>query len=231
MEYKLIIRHQHMLIEQEGVNLLIDTGSPKSMHEKGEIIIDGSSFHVSKQIGNIDSSYLSQKIGEDISGLIGMDILNNYEVWFDYKLGELFLFDDNSFSSWPRGGSLMTIPLLELDVDGRKAKMILDSGAQYSYIGQSFIAKQSTPIATVTDFTPIIGLESFDVSLFEMPISVFKLNPQISETYKFAFGKMPLQLSMILERFNIDGIVGIDFFKMFRVVLSKGKFVLPPQGI
>lgn len=231
MEYKLIFIHQHMLIEHESGNLVIDTGSPQSMHKNGKILIGGTSFHVNKQISNVDSKYLSQKIGEDISGLIGMDILCNYEAWFDYKLGTLLLFDDESFSNWPKGGSLMTLPTLELEVDGHKAKMILDSGAQYSYISKNFIDTQSHPIATVTDFSPLMGLESFDVPLFEKIISVSKLNPQLSDTYRLAFGKMPPKLSIALETLGIDGIVGINFFKTFRIVLSNGKFVLPPQGI
>lgn len=220
-----------MLIEHESGNLLIDTGAPQSMHKNGEIFIDGASFYVNKQISNVDSKSLSQKIGEDISGLIGMDILCNNEVWFDYKLGTLLLFDEDSFSNWPKGGSLMAVPTLEFEVDGHKAKMILDSGAQYSYIAKNFIDTQSRPIATVTDFFPIMGLESFDVSLFEKRISISKLNPQLTDTYKLAFGVVPSHLSMILDRFGIDGIVGFNFFKMFRIVLSYGKLVLPPQGI
>lgn len=231
MEYHLLFRSQHMLIENESRALLVDTGSPQSIHKDGEITIDGTIFHVDKQLMTVDPAYLSKKVGEEISGLIGMDILSNYEVWFDHKTGMMLLTDDDAFSNWPKGGSLMGVPTLEMDVEGRKATMILDSGAQYSYISGRYIASQLKPIATVTDFAPILGLDSFNVPLFELGISVSKSNPQLQDTYKLAFGEMPSQLSMVLERFNIDGIVGVNFFKTFRMVLSYGRFLLPPQGI
>lgn len=98
MEYELIFRSQHMLIENESRTMLVDTGSPQSIHKDGEITIDSTIFHVDKQLMTVDPAYLSKKVGEEISGLIGMDILSNYEVWFDHKTGMMLLTDDDSLT-------------------------------------------------------------------------------------------------------------------------------------
>jgi hypothetical protein len=46
-----------------------------------------------------------------------------------------------------------------------------------------------------------------------------------------AYGRMPMQLSMLLNMLNVDGIIGYDLFEKFRVVVDRGEIRFPPQGI
>ena len=86
-KHKTILHNKHLLIETNRGVLLIDTGSPASFHEASCIEINGREHKVSTSYMGLTAQYLSQKIGCQISGLLGMDIISLGDFSISHKDG------------------------------------------------------------------------------------------------------------------------------------------------
>ena len=76
MEYNIILSRDHILIDSADGILLVDTGSPMSFHENGMIRLGDEEFQVPTSLMGVDASYIADKVGERVSGLLGMDIIS-----------------------------------------------------------------------------------------------------------------------------------------------------------
>lgn len=140
---------------------ILDTGSPVSFSEKGEINILDRIYKVSNQFSGADPSYLKCKIDERVKGLIGMDILaeNNFHLDYDLLLFKMskklddikvdhgLLIDLNGRRSYPE---------ILIKVGDKKVKAIIDTGAKFSYANDEFLAELDH-VGTETDFSPVMG--------------------------------------------------------------------------
>ena len=91
--FETIIVNRHLLINDGRGNMLIDTGSPASFHVEREIHVGEDTHNVPTSYMGTTTQYLSQKVGCEIVGLIGMDILSQYTVWINTpQLGNFISF-------------------------------------------------------------------------------------------------------------------------------------------
>ena len=77
---ELVTFNKHFLVKDSAGFILLDTGSPSSFHKKGVISVFGRSYNVPTGIMHVNASFLTDKVGCDISGLLGMDIRNCKEI-------------------------------------------------------------------------------------------------------------------------------------------------------
>lgn len=226
ISFNLKVWNKHILIESNNSLLLVDTGSPCSFHKDGIIKIGDQDFNVPKDLMGLDSKYLSEKVGINISGLIGMDIMNHYSVWFNSpKFGNNILFSEKDEVEGQRlsdSVNFMGCPSLTLEVNHRKGKLLFDSGAPVSYISSKFLSDVS-PCGKTYDFSPLIKSDSYEVKLFylESKLNQYRFNTQ--------FAQMPSELELILSSYKIDGIIGFDLIDHFNLIVSQGLLYLPPQ--
>ena len=89
MEYNIILSRDHVLIESVDGIILVDTGSPMSFHENGLIYLGGEEFPVPDSLMGVDSSYIAEKVGVNVSGLLGMDIISRLGMKIDIPGGKL----------------------------------------------------------------------------------------------------------------------------------------------
>ena len=75
-KFDAIIVNNHLLINDVRGNMIIDTGSPASFHNENHIFIDCDDHEVPASFMGTTTQYLSDKVGCDIVGLIGMDIIS-----------------------------------------------------------------------------------------------------------------------------------------------------------
>ena len=74
-EYKIEIVCGHILANDDrGSKVLIDTGSPLSFHSDGVIALGGETFNVPTSLMGTGSDYVTENVGTDVNGLVGMDI-------------------------------------------------------------------------------------------------------------------------------------------------------------
>ena len=215
MEYNIILSHDYILIESVGGILLIDTGSPMSFHENGLINLGGEEFSVPASLMGVDSSYISEKVGVHVSGLLGMDIISRLGMKIDVSGGKLSF--NPSTEGMTRLPSRMGMGYMsvEMVLTGKPAKIILDTGAPTSYVSASF-TEGLDPIGQVTDFNPLVPGDTFETPIFEFPASF------AGKGFTMRAGHLPASLQMMLSVLGVDGVVGMEILKRFTVTIAEG---------
>ena len=222
-KYKVILINDHLLIDDEQ-RVIIDTGSPTSFHDTGNLSLCGENIDVPTSFINVNSEYLTKEIGGEIHGLIGMDIISKYPILFDLKNGVIFFDDDAQYiSSFPTYNLPGKLFYIELYVNGVKVRLAVDTGANTSYLLAHFVEGKLS-IGSKRDFSPLLG--DFNTNLYECNVQLFH-----NKSIVMTFGTLPSSVATSLELLNIQGIIGIEFFKKFRLQLRNGTLYFPPQGI
>lgn len=228
---KIELKNGHIVIG-DGEGIVIDTGSPGSFHQSGRIIIGDETISVPQSYLGVTCDYLSEQIGCEIKGLIGMDIINTHCVTISLKNEYLFFDDDAVYPTrfhhvipeYNIGGLLV----IEVVINYKLAKMIVDSGAKISYISKSFI-EQGSYVRDADDFLPYFG--KFDTQLYTCQTDLLLFYSFYDVSYKQDFGVPPVELAIVLDKNGVDGVLGVDFFKRYRVQIKNGELFFPPQGI
>ncbi len=215
MEYNIILSRDHILIEGVDGILLVDTGSPMSFHEKGLLHIGGEEFSVPASLMGVDASYIADKVGERVSGLLGMDIISRLGMKIDIPGGKLFFHPSTDGMNRIPSRMGMGYMSVEMVLAGKPARIILDTGAPTSYVSGSF-TEGLNPIDQVTDFNPLVPGDSFETPIFEFPATF------AGNDFTMKAGHLPDSLQMMLSVLGVDGVVGMEILKRFPVSIAEG---------
>ena len=225
-EYKINWINNHIVIDNiQG--LLIDTGSPMSFHSSGIINICGERIIVPTSINNMTAAYLQEKISDEIYGIIGTDIISKHPTLFNlYKNGWkcIFMDDDAEYGNRIDGFSLMGIYGLFIYIEGKKRKMLFDTGAPFSYLSSSLVRDKEF-LRKEKDFSPLINRD-FDIDIVTAHTSIQKNGAY----FNLEYGVSPL-IDKVLQLLKIDGIMGNELLKHYRIQIKGHSLFLPPQGI
>ena len=216
-EYDIRLSRGHVLIDGGEGLLLVDTGSPMSFHENGLIRLCGEEFPVPTTLPGADADYVSDKVGERVAGLVGMDILARLGVRIDIPGLRLTLRPSTEGTApVPSGVSGLGYVFVDMTVSGRPARVILDTGAPVSYISPSF-TQGLDPVDHVTDFNPMVPGDTFETDIFEFPASF------AGQDFKMRAGHLPGLFTGMLSMLGMDGVVGMEIFGRVPVVIAGGK--------
>uniref|UniRef100_UPI0040476232 hypothetical protein n=1 Tax=Algoriphagus sp. TaxID=1872435 RepID=UPI0040476232 len=203
----------HAILISGTDRILVDTGSPISIHASPILRLMERDFSCATQYAGVSSGSLTELLGSPITTLLGMDILSKFIVMFDYPNHRIGFSTTDS----PSKGIEIPIrqhrgiPIVEAEVLGSKHQFFLDSGAKLSYLVAS-ITEGLPSQETKSDFYPGYGS-------FETPI--FTLETQIAgATLSINFGNLPTQLLGLLNQGNVKGIIGFDLFNHFQILLN-----------
>lgn len=222
-EYQVLLQNDHLLIN-DSQRLLIDTGSPTSFHKTGRIELCGKSYNVAKSLMSVTSDYLTKEVGCDLHGIIGMDIMSMQPILFDLRNKFIYIDDDAIYSTkFPSFILPYDMICVELMVNGCSVRLIVDTGAKISYI-DSEIVDGLNSVDTKEDFSPQFG--HFSTKIYECTVQYLE-----GKSISLKFGTPPHLLSTFLSLLHVQGILGLDFFKRFRLQLKGGELFFPPQGI
>jgi hypothetical protein len=198
---------------KSGANdyILIDTGSPLSFSSSGNISFNGNIITVARSLDSVNTIYLSTQFNRKISGLIGMDIIRNLVMQFDYQKKELTVSDEQIVNDLQLTRSDIvkqwhSIPIIQIfdHKKNRHLNAIIDTGAKHSY-GRSEIVQNLSFTEVISDFNPSLGqFQAKSFSGFEYSIGNNKIIHSICE-YK--------PLNSHLKRFSVDAILGYDLLK------------------
>ena len=213
--FKINLLDGHLLISDNGNTILVDTGSPVTVHQEYTLSFLGREFPVHTSIlgDRIDS--LCKLSGIEFTTLLGMDILSQYRLVFDYENRELtFLTDEEA------GMEGTTVPLVNvmggvkaicLEINGQPLKMAIDTGAPLSYVDR-MVTDDFESIGEKEDFHPMAGR-------YTTPI--FKLEAEFcGKRFTGTYGNLPTMMGLSLKLGGLDGVVGYDFFKSFKVLFD-----------
>lgn len=208
--FKIDFVEGHLLIRDNENIILVDTGSPVTMHKEGTLSFLGREHRVLSK--GVD--YLSRLAGVEFTTLMGMDILSQYRVVFDYEDEEItFLTHDEAGLEGVEMAlpSLMGMILVNMQIAGRQCLMALDTGAPVSYLDDS-ITHGMQPVGEKEDFHPMAG---------RYVTPVYELEAEVGgKTFSATFGNLPTVMALQLKLLRVDGVIGYDFFKSFKVMID-----------
>jgi len=198
--YPLLFEKKHLFMILDDKKWLIDIGSPASFGEENSLSICNQTFKIENTHGSLDAKELTSHIGLDVIGLIGVDILNTFDILFSINKYEVAFSKDviNLEGDVLPIDSFMGIPIIKVNVLDTEYSMFFDTGAQISYF-QGPLLKDFPSNGSIKDFYPSIGKFKTETYLLDIDIGLSQ--------YKLVCGSLPTLLSETIIIASVQGIV------------------------
>lgn len=214
-EYRIELVRGHIIVNDDrGSRVLIDTGSPLSFHSEGLIALGGESFEVPSSLMGTDSDYVSDNVGVRVDGLVGMDILGD-GVLIDVPRGRIVLGHPTDGMTRVPSKGMLGYMAAEMDIRGRRATILIDTGAPTSYVSPS-LTEGLSAVDNVTDFNPMVPGGTFETPIFEFPVSFAGQESVIRA------GHLPSLMRATLRLLGVDGVIGMELLKRQALLLADG---------
>ena len=203
----------HLIIEDNGKTLLIDTGSPFSIFDGASLDFCGRQFP--KGLSMCSADAISSLLGMHVDALVGNDILKHFNVLVDYAEGTITLSDEAL--NLPDAVELpfdlsFGVPKVNMTLQGEERRFFLDTGAKISYVS-SQMTQGLNSVETATDF--YMGFGNFDTPIYNMEASV------AGQSFNVRVGNLPPILEgTLIGLSGTAGVIGYDFFNRFKVVFD-----------
>ncbi len=211
--YPMNLRDGHVLVESNGMILLMDTGAPTSVGTE-EFLFAGSTVTPAPNFEGVTIGSLSREVGTSLDALVGMDIMADLDLCFDEPNNQITVTRDEmelSDDALPLHFNC-GIPLVDGSLaSGRRVSLVFDTGAKISYLKREFLAG-AEPHRTVEDFHP--GYGRFATPLCRTSLEL------AGATHEVDFGILPDRLEQALLSCLADGIVGSELLVDREVVLA-----------
>lgn len=212
MSYKICRIKEHLILEIDQGMWLLDTGAPESFGSIDKLEIDNQSYGIASDYMGFDNEKISEALGENIVGLIGGDILNNYDSYWDLSLNRIsFSKESIEYEGNPIAlDFFMGIPTLKVNLRGATYKWFFDTGAVISYVTEQ-IEEWESPVDQYDDFYP--GYGDFSTEVFEDEITLDALEGEgdlKALRMKIKCGVLPSMLGMSLAIADCSGILGLS---------------------
>lgn len=213
MKFPITLFDKHILLHSNENIILVDTGSPVTIHSENQITFCNQTFDCSKEYFGVTVEHLSDMLGSPITTLMGTDILSEFIVVYDY---ENQMIEFKSHENQLEGNIVeitqnMGLPMIDLILQGEQVKVFIDTGAKISYIDKKFTQDFESQ-GTLEDFNPMIG---------EFSTESYTLDADFEgNTFSVLFGNLPEMFQAILSLSGVAGVIGYDFFNHFNVSMD-----------
>ena len=156
-QYNFNISNNHILININNGNYVIDTGSPSSFfYDVDTIMINDKEYRGNRQL--VDRQHIEKLVGTTVNGLIGLDIISisgitfdflNNIITFDVKEGHVCYFLKNDKGYYYTKDCVINNKILETT--------IIDSGACISYVNKKYLDSSQETDEKYSDYNPSVG--------------------------------------------------------------------------
>jgi hypothetical protein len=201
----------HIIVTSEdGRICLIDTGSPCSVGNAESVMFAGGRYPLQSTFLGKAVDELPGPIGVRIDVLIGVDILNRYDMLID-PVRLVLVFSDEELDLEGEQLSIelvMGVPIVTADVGGTRIKMFFDTGAKVSYVDEK-TAGAYPRVGTAQDYYMTVG--PFQAAVHRIPMMLGSL------TIDLECGTLPQSLQLSLAAAGAAGIVGNAILVNFMV--------------
>lgn len=195
----LTLRADHLFVEIDSALWLLDTGAPTSFGAALQIC--QRDFLPAPSYMGLTPGALSKTLGVNCHGLLGADILNQFDILLEPHLERIGLSEEEiTHTGTPvRLDFFMGIPIVNATIQGKTHRMFFDTGAQVSYLQDDALAG-FPPAGTLKDFYP--GFGSFETDTHLVPLALESLE------FTLRCGRLPGLLGASLMMANTTGIIG-----------------------
>ncbi len=167
----------------------------------------------------LDVSHLEVACGREIMGLIGFDVLKNYELFFDYKNKTVKVFNAGEVESLTNLKVVKSIPftlmghvpVISAKVGGKRAYLGLDSGAEVNLLDSRFFDKIDLKSLTDIEQEFLTGLDNQKHPVMAADIETTQVRRHCLPEMRYVF----TDLNTLSAQFGspLDGLLGFPFFK------------------
>ena len=216
------IEEKHLVVELNGLKLLIDSGSPMTFGE-GEFEWDGNET-VLEPIPITSIQSVSRFVGLTLDGIIGADLLYKRGLTIDLPNSEIRVHSERRNAPELMSASLnIGVPVVKLNMLGEVRSCVVDTGAMQTFISQE-LSSHLDRVGTIDEFLMSIGAFQTDLVQFN---AVVQQDQKVLSAAVF-----PDILESTLGGFGISGIIGLDVLSMssFEFCMEQG-FVAPEIGL
>ena len=194
MNYKLV--NNHYIVQIDGKNYLIDTGSPVSFWTSkpiNEVVIGDHAYNLKHPPYRFNSEETNALVGVEVDGFIGMDVISQTGLTI-YKDGEIM------FRVMGREGNQIPMtknwPLVvSCGSNMMNGKFIIDTGAKYGY-GVSGLFYNKESYAHVYDYNPSLG--HLDSDIYHLDIVIGGQNKTIDVCNNRIVGSTLMNMGAIM---------------------------------
>ena len=167
--YNYKLSNNHYIINIEGNNYLLDTGSPVSFSLKpglNSVTINERRYPLGYNVMGLDIAATRDLVGMDVDGFIGMDIVHQTSLTI-YNDGRI------EFRALPEEGHrlnmLMSFGLIKIQAtcNNLVAPYLVDTGARYAY-GIEGLFRGNQPFGHIKDYNPRLG--HFDSDIYHLSV-------------------------------------------------------------
>lgn len=209
--FKINFVEGHPMISDGDNTIVVDTCSPVTFHSDDTLHFMGEDYVPAKFFRDETLRRMWDYTNLIFTTWMGMDVLSNYKLILDYANEEItFLTQDEPGIE----GEVVTLHdaggVYALQVDGWMY-MLVDTRSPLSYISKCFTMSLKYD-ETQEQFYHGVGR-------FETP--VYNLNCDFCDRkVNIPYGNLPTDLDVTLMMAHVDGILGHDFFRNFKIMLD-----------
>ena len=204
--FPLFLNSGHLFIEIDNRTFLFDSGAPNSFGVGSSLMLCDREFSLPTNYLGLTDENLTTLVGCPVSGILGADIINHFDVLIDSQSGQISFTTEQVECLGDCIGmdDFMGIPVLNTQIKGVTRRMFFDSGAQISYFQDGSIS--NFPAAgQFTDFFP--GMGQFETKTYMVDLVLG------ASSYRLRFGTLPGLLGLSLMLANTDGIIGNEVLR------------------
>ncbi len=221
--YPLHHRNDHLFVQIDRQLWLLDTGSPHSFGRPSVLCMKGKVFHLPDVHQELNVDQLCAYLGVDCEGLIGADIISQFDLLLDVPAGTIdFMLEQAVFSGQEIPiAHYQGVPVIEARIAGQYYEMFFDTGARISYIQDEGLV-DFPQAGLVLDFYH--GYGEYEVLTHHVPAIIG------NRPYNMRFGRLPELLGMAVFSRGPSGIIGNEWLTERRVGYfpSRGVIMIDP---
>jgi hypothetical protein len=198
-----------IITDKLGQRFILDTGSPNSFCESGQVDLHEGFINVPKKIMHVDAAYLQENVGIQLDGLLGLDILSKKSFSIQYNSLSFTIYDSvnelhvvDGLQYFEATAMIFKIPV---SINDASVNLILDTGAHISYLNPEYVSIDTNNLRRTNDFNPLLG--NFEASMVEE--FEYSINGKI---IIHEVGLSPNQLKTMLGQLRAGGVFGYELF-------------------
>lgn len=240
-------------INGEVGNFILDTGAPGIVlnAENREIIAVGKAssvggdmqvgevvvqnfqlgiIHMDKTQGHVlNVQHLETACGMVLMGLIGFEVLRNYELLFDFPNHKIQAFKSGTAKEFIKTAPLTTfsftlcghVPVFAAKVGDKKAFLGLDSGAEVNLLNAKYFDKISPSNLANVQFELLTGLDNLTKNVIAADLKSTRIKGAQLPSMRYVFTDLSHLRSQLST--PIDGLLGVPFFENRVISIDYGQ--------
>ena len=179
----------------------------------------------------INMPHWEQALGFPVAGLIGLELLEQYEVFIDFDAEQITFYPIRRSKIEEQyeliGTSRMVlsehVPVVLMKINGKKMRFGIDTGTEVNLLSPTVYNEMQSSFSTPLNTLFLRGLNGERRLITSRSLDQIALDD--TEFTDIEFYVLDHQTNQKLEALNLDGILGTDFFCHYKFSLNypKGK--------